>query len=88
MVLSRLSSKGQITLPKAVRDRLRLIGRGDLVGFEFTQAGVVLKKLSVVESDEGYTRQELGKIEKLARQKGRGYPSADKALDHLARLMK
>jgi AbrB family looped-hinge helix DNA binding protein len=39
---AKLTSKGQITLPKSVRDRLRL-GTGDRVEFVETEAGFVLK---------------------------------------------
>jgi AbrB family looped-hinge helix DNA binding protein len=39
---AKLTSKGQITLPKSVRDRLRL-GVGDRVEFVETDAGFVLR---------------------------------------------
>ena len=40
---STISSKGQITVPKAVRDRLGL-RTGTVVEFEVTGAGVMLRK--------------------------------------------
>ncbi len=39
---AKLTSKGQITLPKSVRDRLRL-ATGDRVEFVETEAGFVLR---------------------------------------------
>ncbi len=39
---AKLTSKGQITLPKSVRDRLRLT-TGDRVEFVETEAGFVLR---------------------------------------------
>lgn len=40
---STISSKGQVTVPKAVRDRLGLRA-GTVVAFEVTDAGVLLRK--------------------------------------------
>lgn len=40
---STVSSKGQVTVPKAVRDRLGLRA-GTVVAFEVTDAGVLLSK--------------------------------------------
>lgn len=39
---AKLTSKGQITVPKSVRERLRL-GTGDRVEFVETEAGFVLR---------------------------------------------
>ena len=51
-----LTSKGQITLPKPIRDRLGLKGKGDRVGFTVSQDGktVHLTKVHLV-SDERLT---------------------------------
>lgn len=45
---SRLSSKGQTTIPKPVRDSLR-IAAGDAVSFEVREDEVVLRKVPVVD---------------------------------------
>jgi AbrB family looped-hinge helix DNA binding protein len=43
MMTSTISSKGQITVPKAVRDRLGLRA-GTRVEFELVERGVMLRK--------------------------------------------
>jgi antitoxin PrlF len=40
---SSISSKGQVTVPKQVRDKLGL-RPGTVVEFEFTESGVVMRK--------------------------------------------
>ncbi len=42
--VSKLSSKGQVTIPSEVRESLRLIA-GDLVGYEVHGEEVVLKRI-------------------------------------------
>lgn len=44
MVTSRLSAKGQVTLPKKVRETLSL-GPGDLVTYEIGDGQVSIRKL-------------------------------------------
>lgn len=44
MVTSRLSAKGQVTLPKKVRETLSL-GPGDLVTYEIGNGQVSIRKL-------------------------------------------
>ncbi len=43
----RVQAKGQVTLPRAVRERLRL-KKGDLVTFVETPEGIVIKPAAVV----------------------------------------
>lgn len=45
---SRLSAKGQTTIPKPVRDSLR-ISEGDAISFEVRGDEVVLRKVPVVD---------------------------------------
>ncbi len=56
MYTAALTSKGQITLPKPIRDRLGLKGKGDRVGFTVSQDGktVHMTKVHLV-SDERLT---------------------------------
>ena len=44
MELARVMSKGQVTIPKKIRDRLGL-SRGDLVALEVVENRVVLTKV-------------------------------------------
>ncbi len=44
MELAKVTSKGQMTIPKRIRDRLGL-SRGDLVGLEVHEDRVVLTKV-------------------------------------------
>jgi AbrB family looped-hinge helix DNA binding protein len=46
MALATITSKGQVTIPKAVRDSLRL-GKGDKIEFVLTKKGeVILRPVS------------------------------------------
>ncbi len=47
---SRISSKGQVTIPKDVRERLEL-SPGDLVGYDVEGDDVVLRKIEPFERD-------------------------------------
>ncbi len=44
MLTSRLSAKGQVTIPKEIRDELEL-DPGDVVGYELRDGVVVLRRL-------------------------------------------
>ncbi len=44
MAVSRLSSKGQVTIPKAIRDSLG-VEPGDLVAYEMGEGLVTLKRV-------------------------------------------
>jgi AbrB family looped-hinge helix DNA binding protein len=46
-VLVRVQEKGQVTLPRAVRERLKL-KKGDLVTFLETPEGIVIKPAAIV----------------------------------------
>jgi antitoxin PrlF len=41
MNASKVTTKGQVTIPKAVRERLRL-GAGDVIAYEFQENGLVV----------------------------------------------
>jgi len=41
MNASKITTKGQVTIPKAVRERLR-VGAGDVIVYEFQENGLVV----------------------------------------------
>lgn len=49
MQKSKLSSQGQVTVPKAIRDRLEL-RPGDLVGYEVVDGQVVLRRIEPLDA--------------------------------------
>ncbi len=49
MQTSKLSSQGQVTVPKAIRDRLEL-RPGDLVGYEVVDGQVVLRRIDPLDA--------------------------------------
>lgn len=68
LITAPISSKGQITLPKVVRQKLRLNSPGEQVGFILDEhsSKVQLTRVETVPADEDYTEEELKKLEKLA----------------------
>lgn len=62
-----LGTKGQITLPKKVRQLLHLESSGELVGFlvdERTRA-IRLTKVNLVPADDPFTTEEYRKLDQL-----------------------
>ena len=85
VAVARVSSKGQITIPHKVREFLH-ISEKDLVGFEPTSEGVLLKHLVLAAHEEELTDAEWKKLEQLAGRKGRIYTKAVDFLKDLERL--
>lgn len=50
MLTSRLSSKGQLTVPKKIREALD-VRPGDTVGYELQDGGVVLRRLDPFDAE-------------------------------------
>ncbi|MDI6791388.1 MAG: AbrB/MazE/SpoVT family DNA-binding domain-containing protein [bacterium] len=84
--MAAVSSKGQITIPREIRKRLHIKGKGDLVGFESAAEGVMMKRLVVTPEEEDFTAEEWEKLEKLANQKGKSYTNAGDFLVSLEEL--
>ena len=82
-IVATVTSKGQVTLPKHVRELLR-IGRGDYVRFRPTTAGILMTKIAL--EAEAFSQAEWKALGRLARQKGRRYTSAKAFLKDLERL--
>ena len=70
---ARVQEKGQVTIPRKIRQRLNL-KPGDLVTFVVTDSGVVIKPLEVVPADE--LRQNLANVVRSIRENFKEY-SAD-----------
>lgn len=86
MVIATISSKGQITIPKEIREKLGIQNKGDVVGFEITNRGVLIRHLEIKESSDNFTSEEWKKLEKLANTKGKTYSNAKaflKAINNL-----
>ena len=67
-----IGAKGQITLPKKVRQLLHLQASGELVGFlvdERTRA-IRLTKVDLVPADDPFTAEEYRKLDQLRRAPG------------------
>ena len=81
--VSHITSKGQTTIPWAVRTMLGL-REGSEIAFKPATHGVMLVRITTTIKEESpYTPQEWKKIEKLASAKGKTFHSAETALKHL-----
>ena len=82
-LVATVSSKGQVTLPKPIRELLR-IKLGDYIRFRPVTGGVLVSKI-VLESEE-FSDDEWKALERLASQRGRRYKTAKAFLRDLERL--
>jgi looped-hinge helix DNA binding domain, AbrB family len=81
--LSHVTSKGQVTIPKTVRNMLGL-KEGSEIAFKPANNGIMLVRVATTIKEENpYTPQEWKKIEKLASSKGKVFHNAESALKHL-----
>lgn len=72
LVTISLTSKGQITLPKAVRELLGVQSKGDLVGFilDPDTKRVQLTRVEAIPTQEDFTPEEYQKLLGLPKKKG------------------
>ena len=82
-LVATISSKGQVTLPKPIRQLLH-VELGDFVRFQPTEGGVMLTKIAL--EPEGFSEAEWKVLERLANQRGKRYKSAKTFLKDLDRL--
>ena len=86
LITAPLSSKGQMTVPKAVRKALNLTAAGDTVGFlvdEKTRR-VVLTKMQMVPAEASFSHAEIQKLLKLSKEPGgKSFSSARALLSNL-----
>jgi len=81
--VSHVTSKGQATIPRVVRDILGL-KEGSEIAFKPASHGFMLVRVTTTIKEENpYTPQEWKKIEKLASAKGKTFHSADGAIKNL-----
>ena len=81
--LSHVTSKGQTTIPSAVRAMLGL-KEGSEIAFKPSTHGFMLVRVTTTIKEENpYTPQEWKRIEKLTSAKGKTFHSAEAALKHL-----
>ena len=81
---SKITSKGQVTIPNRIRKLLHL-KEGGAVGFSLTKNGVILVPCQIT-AQSPYTPREWAKIEKLANAKGKIFVSTEKAKDFIRSL--
>lgn len=89
LVTATLSSKGQITLPKAAREVLGFKTAGELVGFLVNAEThkVELTRLRVVPEDPDFTAEEYRKLFRLRKERGgKTFRSSQAFLNHLKKL--
>ena len=88
LMVSPVTNKGQVTLPKAVRDILGLKPGPDMVAFRVERNGKVeIVSVEIREKKVSpYTEEEWSKIGKLSGQRGKSFASAKAAKKHLKSL--
>jgi len=80
--MSKITSKGQVTLPAAVRRMLKL-DQGQCIAFCLDKNGVILSRCKINVEPPVFTKEEWAKIDKLASEKGKIFASAEGAKRHL-----
>ncbi|MBI2340827.1 MAG: AbrB/MazE/SpoVT family DNA-binding domain-containing protein [Deltaproteobacteria bacterium] len=80
--ISTLTSKGQLTLPKHLREMLK-IKAGQTVLMEPLGNAVVLKKALIKAAEDEFTRDEWEQLGALMSEKGRRYKTAGAFLKSL-----
>ena len=80
--LTTLSSKGQLTLPKALRENLNL-EEGQRLIVEEAPGGFFVKKASVREASEDLEESEWAELERLAEETGKIYKTGQAFLKSL-----
>ena len=81
--LSHVTSKGQTTIPRAVRAMLGLKEGSEIAFKPATHGFMLVRVTTTIKEENPYTHQEWKKIEKHASAKGKTFNSAEAALKHL-----
>ena len=88
-ITATLGPKGQITLPKQVREALGMREAGMLIGFILDEktGSVKLTRMEVRPATKDYTEEELRQLQKLALERGgKKFASAEDFLRHIQKL--
>ncbi|MCX5710766.1 MAG: type II toxin-antitoxin system PrlF family antitoxin [Candidatus Omnitrophica bacterium] len=85
IAMSKITSKGQVTLPVSVRRMLKL-DRGERIAFCLDKGGVLISRCNVNVEPAAFDKAEWAKIEKLTSRKGKVFASAEGAKRHLKAL--
>ena len=89
LVTAPLSSKAQLTLPKRVRELLKVREKGDRVGFLIDEKSrrITIMRVDIVPAEEPYTDEEIRKLLKLRSEPGgKTFSSMDELLKDLKSL--
>lgn len=82
---SKITSKGQITLPRNIRWLLK-VDKGQSVAFGLSRNGVIVSRCKMDIEKSPFSKKEWQKVEKLASAKGKVYHNPDEAKRHIASL--
>jgi len=87
-MVSPVTNKGQVTLPKTIRHVLGLKSGPDMVAFRVESNGKVeIVPIEIKEKKTSpYTEEEWAKIERFSAQRGKSFASAKAAKKHLKSL--
>lgn len=83
--MSKITSKGQVTLPAAVRRMLKL-NRGQSIAFCLDKSGVIISRCKINVEPAAFSKDEWAKIDKLADARGKVFVNAEGAKRHLKAL--
>ena len=81
---AKVTSKGQVTIPSAIREILKL-EPGSTLMFKVTDKGVILSPCEIIEKPP-YTASEWKKIERIVAEKGARYKTSRAAKKHVESL--
>ena len=81
--VSRITSKGQTTIPRAVRAILGLKEGSEIAFRPATHGFMLVRVTTTIKEDNPYTPAEWKKVEKLASAKGKTFHTPEAALKHL-----
>ncbi|MBN2097215.1 MAG: AbrB/MazE/SpoVT family DNA-binding domain-containing protein [Candidatus Omnitrophica bacterium] len=83
-VIIHVSSKGQITLPKIIREKLH-IKEGDMLRLKKQDSEIIIRRIEVM-AEEEFNEKEWEKLKKLAQTKGKTFSKAEDFLKKLERM--